>query len=102
MTARDRQEIPDHNFRSNRKKANQLEETMLARLNRRGVVASFFATAAIAALTVPASAQAPAGQPITIGFSMALTGPLAAHRKQALLGANTWGVVTITTAGLLG
>ena len=32
----------------------QLEETMFARLKRRGVVASLFATAALAALTVPA------------------------------------------------
>ena len=45
------------------------------------------ATAA-AALTVsfagPANAQS--GEPIKIGFSMSLTGPLAANGKQALLG----------------
>jgi branched-chain amino acid transport system substrate-binding protein len=75
---------------------------MLARLNRRGVVASFFATAAIAALTVPAGAQAPSGEPVKIGFSMALTGPLAANGKQALLGAKIWEEETNKKGGLLG
>ena len=43
--------------------------------------------------TVPATvafAQAPSGEPIKIGFGMALTGPLAANGKQALLGAKIW------------
>src|SRR5882672_3080944 len=75
---------------------------MLARLNRRGLVASFLATAALAALTVPASAQAPSGQPITIGFGMALTGPLAANGKQALLGMKIWEEETNAKGGLLG
>jgi branched-chain amino acid transport system substrate-binding protein len=75
---------------------------MLARLNRRGLVASFFATAALAAVTVPASAQAPSGQPITIGFSMALTGPLAANGKSALLGAKIWEETINKKGGLLG
>jgi branched-chain amino acid transport system substrate-binding protein len=75
---------------------------MHARLNRRGIVASFFATAALAALTVPASAQAPSGEPIKIGFSMALTGPLAANGKQALLGAKIWEEETNKKGGLLG
>jgi branched-chain amino acid transport system substrate-binding protein len=75
---------------------------MFARLNRRGVVASFFATAALAALPVPAGAQAPTGQPITIGFSMALTGPLAANGKSALLGARIWEETVNKKGGLLG
>jgi branched-chain amino acid transport system substrate-binding protein len=75
---------------------------MLARLKWRGVVASFFATAALAASMAPASAQAPSGQPITIGFGMALTGPLAANGKQALLGMKIWEEETNTKGGLLG
>jgi branched-chain amino acid transport system substrate-binding protein len=75
---------------------------MLAQLKRRGIVASLFATAALAALAVPAAAQAPSGQPITIGFSMALTGPLAANGKQALLGMKIWEEETNAKGGLLG
>ena len=63
---------------------------MLARLKWRGAVASFFAAAAVAVFLPPAKAQAPSGQPVTIGFSMALTGPLAANGKQALLGMKIW------------
>ena len=59
---------------------------MLARSNWRGSAASFIAAAALAVTTVSAGAQTPSGQPVTIGFSMALTGPLAANGKQALLG----------------
>ena len=51
---------------------------------------------------VPASAQAPSGQPITIGFGMALTGPLAANGKQALLGAKIWEETINKKGGLLG
>jgi branched-chain amino acid transport system substrate-binding protein len=75
---------------------------MSARLKWRGAVASFFATAALAAFLVPASAQAPSGQPITIGFGMALTGPLAANGKQALLGAKIWEETINKKGGLLG
>ena len=75
---------------------------MLAQLKRRGVVASFFAAAAMALLLSPAKAQAPAGQPITIGFAMALTGPLAANGKQALLGAKIWEETINKKGGLLG
>ena len=75
---------------------------MSARLKWRGAVASFFATTALAALLAPASAQAPSGQPITIGFGMALTGPLAANGKQALLGAKIWEETINKKGGLLG
>ena len=51
---------------------------------------------------VPAGAQAPSGQPITIGFGMALTGPLAANGKQALLGAKIWEETINKKGGLLG
>jgi len=75
---------------------------MSARLNWRGAVASFAAAAALAASGVPAAAQAPSGQPITIGFGMALTGPLAANGKQALLAMKIWEEETNAKGGLLG
>jgi branched-chain amino acid transport system substrate-binding protein len=80
----------------------QLEEAMLARLKWRGAVASFFAAAAVALFLTPAKAQAPSGQPVTIGFSMALTGPLAANGKQALLGMKIWEEEINAKGGLLG
>ena len=75
---------------------------MPERLNRRGLAASFLATIAAAALIAPAQAQAPSGQPITIGFAMSLTGPLAANGKQALLGAKIWEDSINKQGGLLG
>ena len=75
---------------------------MLARLKWRGAVASFFAAAAVAVFLPPAKAQAPSGQPVTIGFSMALTGPLAANGKQALLGMKIWEEEINAKGGLLG
>src|SRR5438445_3181026 len=75
---------------------------MLARLKWRGAVASFFAAAAVAMLLTPAKAQAPSGQPVTIGFSMSLTGPLAANGKQALLGAKIWEEEINGKGGLIG
>jgi branched-chain amino acid transport system substrate-binding protein len=75
---------------------------MSARLKWRGALASFVATAALAAFGGPAGAQAPSGQPITIGVGMALTGPLAANGKQALLGAKIWEETINKKGGLLG
>src|SRR4051812_40547687 len=75
---------------------------MPARLKSRGATASFVAAAALAAFLAPASAQAPSGQPISIGFGMALTGPLAANGKQALLGMKIWEEETNAKGGLLG
>ena len=59
-----------------------------------------FLVAAFAATAAPASAQA--GDPIKIGFSLALTGPLAPNGKQALLGAKIWEEETNAKGGLLG
>jgi branched-chain amino acid transport system substrate-binding protein len=59
---------------------------MIARRKWLSALVSLFATAALAALTVPAGAQASSGEPIKIGFSMSLTGPLSPNGKQALLG----------------
>jgi branched-chain amino acid transport system substrate-binding protein len=68
-------------------------------------VTSLAAAAALvfaASFAGPAQAQAPAGEPIKIGFSMSLTGPLAANGKQALLGAKIWEEETNAKGGLLG
>jgi branched-chain amino acid transport system substrate-binding protein len=51
-------------------------------------ISAAFLVAAFAAGAAPASAQG--GDPIKIGFSLALTGPLAPNGKQALLGAKIW------------
>jgi len=56
--------------------------------------------AALAAQPAPVSAQS--GEPIKIGFSMALTGPLAPNGKQALLGAKIWEEEINAKGGLLG
>jgi branched-chain amino acid transport system substrate-binding protein len=60
-----------------------------------------FAAAGAFALTASA-AQAQSGQPITIGFGMALTGPLAANGKQTLLGMKIWEEEINAKGGLLG
>ena len=58
------------------------------------------------ALTVtsatPLQAQSPSGEPIKIGFGMALTGPLAPNGKQALLGMQIWEKQINAKGGLLG
>jgi branched-chain amino acid transport system substrate-binding protein len=59
------------------------------------------AAAAVLALT-PNAATAQSGDPIKIGFSMALTGPLAANGKQALLGMKIWEEEVNGKGGLLG
>jgi branched-chain amino acid transport system substrate-binding protein len=50
----------------------------------------------------PGSGSAQSGEPIKIGFSMALTGPLAPNGKQALLGAKIWEEEVNAKGGLLG
>jgi branched-chain amino acid transport system substrate-binding protein len=75
---------------------------MIGRLNWRGIAASFFGAALAAAVWGPAKAQAPAGEPIRIGFSMALTGPLSPNGKSALLGMKIWEEEINAKGGLLG
>jgi branched-chain amino acid transport system substrate-binding protein len=74
---------------------------MSHRITRRGLNAGIGA-----ALISPALARTPAfaqgGAPIKIGFSMALTGPLAPNGKQALLGAQIWQEEVNAKGGLLG
>jgi branched-chain amino acid transport system substrate-binding protein len=63
---------------------------------------AFAAAGAFALTGLAASAQAQSGQPITIGFGMALTGPLAANGKQTLLGMKIWEEEINGKGGLLG
>jgi branched-chain amino acid transport system substrate-binding protein len=59
--------------------------------------------AGVVALTgVLAGTQASAQEPIKIGFGMALTGPLAANGKSALLGMKIWEEDANAKGGLLG
>src|SRR6476619_2028412 len=58
--------------------------------------------AAAATMALASSAGAQSGDPIRIGFGMALTGPLAANGKQALLGMKIWEEQTNAKGGLLG
>ena len=64
------------------------------------------AIVAIAAITLAASiaalAEAPAGPPITIGFSMPLTGGLAVNGTSGLLAMQIWAEDTNARGGLLG
>src|SRR5579862_5882067 len=76
---------------------------MTRRITRRGVARAFGAVllaTGLFAAPLPASAQTK--DPIKIGFSMALTGPLAANGKQALLGAKICEEEVNAKGGLLG
>jgi branched-chain amino acid transport system substrate-binding protein len=69
----------------------------------KGWYSSRVAGAAVALLALlGVSATGFAQEPIRIGFSMALTGPLAANGKQALLGMKIWEEETNAKGGLLG
>jgi branched-chain amino acid transport system substrate-binding protein len=59
-------------------------------------------TLAAGSMSLMNSAQAQNKEPIKIGFSMALTGSLAANGKQALLGAKIWEEEVNQNGGLLG
>jgi branched-chain amino acid transport system substrate-binding protein len=61
-----------------------------------------FAAAGALAVTANATANAQSGEPIKIGFSMALTGPLSPNGKQALLGLQIWEEEVNAKGGLLG
>jgi len=73
------------------------------RVTRRGVAVGIGAAVFAAGLAAaPLTAAAQSGEPIKIGFSMALTGPLAPNGKQALLGAQIWQEEINAKGGLLG
>src|SRR3984885_4928792 len=71
-----------------------------SRRSAAGAVGAVLLAAGFAASHLPAAAQS--APPIKIGFSMALTGPLAANGKQALLGAKIWAEEINAKGGLLG
>ena len=73
---------------------------MINRMTRRSLNTGIGAALISPALGARAFAQG--GEPIKIGFSMALTGPLAANGKQALLGAKIWQEEINAKGGLLG
>jgi branched-chain amino acid transport system substrate-binding protein len=68
----------------------------------RGWRIAAWAGAALALALFGAQPPASAQDPIKIGFSMALTGPLAANGKQALVGMKIWEEETNAKGGLLG
>jgi len=74
---------------------------MIARLKFIGA-AVLLSAAAVAALMLPAQAQALSGEPIKIGFGMALTGPLAANGKMSLVAMKIWEEDVNAKGGLLG
>src|SRR5262245_48001252 len=73
---------------------------LLCRRASAGAAARLFAVAALTAalFAAPTLAQ----EPIKIGFSMALTGPLAPNGKQALVGMKIWEEEVNAKGGLLG
>jgi branched-chain amino acid transport system substrate-binding protein len=76
---------------------------MLLNLKSRTCAWIVGATVALAAGAMVASnAMAQDKEPIKIGFSMALTGPLAANGKQTLLGMKIWEEETNSKGGLIG
>ncbi len=75
----------------------------LKRLLRRTCLAATVALGMILPLIAPLPVQAaPSGKPLTIGFSMSLTGGLAANGKAALLAMQIWAQQTNAKDGLLG
>src|SRR6478672_5236816 len=85
-----------------RKIRDDWEEPRMLRLKmtRARFAAGLVAATALALLPSIASSQSK--EPIKIGFGMALTGPLAANGKQALLGMKIWEEETNAAGGLLG
>ena len=75
---------------------------MMNKLKSRSFAWIAGAAVAVAACAMIGAANAQTKEPIKIGFSMSLTGPLAANGKQALLGAKIWEEETNAKGGLLG
>jgi len=74
---------------------------MFQKMNLRAVVGAVAAVFTVIGLAI-SPAQAQSGQPIKIGFSMALTGPLAGAGKGALLAMKVWEDDVNKKGGLLG
>ncbi|HEY4142515.1 MAG TPA: amino acid ABC transporter substrate-binding protein [Pseudolabrys sp.] len=76
---------------------------MLNKLKSRTLAGIAGAVVALAAVAISGGqANAQSKEPIKIGFSMALTGPLAANGKQTLLGMKIWEEETNAKGGVLG
>jgi branched-chain amino acid transport system substrate-binding protein len=75
---------------------------MLARLKGQTIAAIWLVGVALAALITPVDAQTPSGDPIKIGFGMALTGPLAPNGKMSLVAMKIWEEDVNAKGGLLG
>jgi branched-chain amino acid transport system substrate-binding protein len=76
---------------------------MLNKLKSRTLAGIAGAVVALAAVAISGGqANAQTKEPIKIGFSMALTGPLAANGKQTLLGMKIWEEETNAKGGVLG
>ena len=86
---------------SKRTTINSREDEMLGRMQWRSP-GRVVALAAAAAAVLFAGAAAAKAQEIKIGFSMALTGPLAPNGKPALLGVKIWEETINKKGGLLG
>src|SRR5216684_5246472 len=76
---------------------------MLKKYRRRrfGLLSAILA-ALLFAPSITSAEKAPSGEPITIGFSMALTGSLAVNGKSGLLAMQIWAEDTNAKGGLLG
>src|SRR3984885_10643283 len=71
-------------------------------VTRRGVAGCGAALVVAGGLAAAPPAAAQNGDSIKLGFSMALTGPLAPNGKQSLLGAEIWAEEVNAKGGLLG
>ncbi len=69
---------------------------------KRRTLLGLAAASLLASTSAITPAVAQSGEPIKIGFAMALTGPLAANGKQALLGMKIWEEEINKKGGLLG
>jgi branched-chain amino acid transport system substrate-binding protein len=85
-----------------RKTLAKREDDLMLRLLKTLACATSAAVALTTFLSPSAQAQAPSGQPLTIGFSMSLTGPLSPNGKSALLGMKIWEEEINAKGGLLG
>src|SRR6476620_1134121 len=75
---------------------------MAERPNRRSAARAVVSLVAALAASVLGAAPLMAADPITIGFGMALTGPLAANGKMSLLAMKIWEEDVNAKGGLLG
>jgi len=75
---------------------------MFALLKSQTIAAIWLVGVALAALITPVDAQTPSGDPIKIGFGMALTGPLAPNGKMSLVAMKIWEEDVNAKGGLLG